>query len=110
MVACSARSSHSAKASSPRWPLPPAVPAPKRHQISCRSSPKKSPAGSTDPAPAEYFPATADRRPGSTGDIADPGQAHACHMESLAQLLALVLTAVALVPAAAHVLELPNKL
>ncbi len=31
-------------------------------------------------------------------------------MESLAQLLALVLTAVALVPAAAHVLELPNKL
>jgi hypothetical protein len=31
-------------------------------------------------------------------------------MESLAGLLALVLTAVALVPAAAHVLELPNKL
>lgn len=31
-------------------------------------------------------------------------------MESLAALLALVLTAVALVPAAAHVLELPNKL
>ncbi len=30
-------------------------------------------------------------------------------MESLAQLLALVLTAVALAPAAAHVLELPNK-
>jgi hypothetical protein len=31
-------------------------------------------------------------------------------MQSLAQLLALVLTAVALAPAAAHVLELPNKL
>jgi hypothetical protein len=31
-------------------------------------------------------------------------------MESLAQLLALVLTAIALAPAAAHVLELPNKL
>jgi len=31
-------------------------------------------------------------------------------MESLVQLLAVVLTAVALVPAAAHVLELPNKL
>ena len=31
-------------------------------------------------------------------------------MESLAQLLALVLTAVALAPSAAHVLELPNKL
>ncbi len=31
-------------------------------------------------------------------------------MESVAALLALVLTAVALVPAAAHVLELPNKL
>jgi hypothetical protein len=31
-------------------------------------------------------------------------------VESLAQLLALVLTAVALAPAAAHVLELPNKL
>jgi hypothetical protein len=31
-------------------------------------------------------------------------------MESLIQLLALVLTAIALVPAAAHVLELPNKL
>lgn len=31
-------------------------------------------------------------------------------MESLAQLLALVMTAVALAPAAAHVLELPNKL
>ena len=31
-------------------------------------------------------------------------------MESLAQLLALVFTAVALMPAAAHVLELPNKL
>jgi hypothetical protein len=31
-------------------------------------------------------------------------------MESLASLLALVLTAVALMPAAAHVLELPNKL
>lgn len=31
-------------------------------------------------------------------------------MESLVQLLALVLTAVALAPAAAHVLELPNKL
>jgi hypothetical protein len=31
-------------------------------------------------------------------------------MESLAQLLALVLTAIALVPGAAHVLELPNKL
>ena len=31
-------------------------------------------------------------------------------MEPLAQLLAVVLTALALVPAAAHVLELPNKL
>ena len=31
-------------------------------------------------------------------------------MESLAQLLALVLTAVALAPSAAHVLELPNTL
>ena len=31
-------------------------------------------------------------------------------MESLAGLLALVLTAVALAPGAAHVLELPNKL
>ena len=31
-------------------------------------------------------------------------------MESLVSLLALVLTAVALMPAAAHVLELPNKL
>ena len=31
-------------------------------------------------------------------------------VESLAQLLAVVLTALALVPAAAHVLELPNKL
>ncbi len=31
-------------------------------------------------------------------------------MESLAGLLALVLTALALVPGAAHVLELPNKL
>lgn len=31
-------------------------------------------------------------------------------MESVAALLALVLTAVALVPTAAHVLELPNKL
>jgi len=31
-------------------------------------------------------------------------------MESVAALLALVLTAVALVPGAAHVLELPNKL
>jgi len=31
-------------------------------------------------------------------------------MESVASLLALVLTAIALVPAAAHVLELPNKL
>jgi len=35
---------------------------------------------------------------------------HAAGMESLASLLALVLTAVALMPAAAHVLELPNKL
>ena len=33
-----------------------------------------------------------------------------CRMESLAALLALVLTALALIPAAAHVLELPNKL
>jgi hypothetical protein len=31
-------------------------------------------------------------------------------MEALAQLLAVVLTALALVPAAAHVIELPNKL
>ena len=31
-------------------------------------------------------------------------------MESVIQLLALVLTALALIPAAAHVLELPNKL
>ena len=31
-------------------------------------------------------------------------------MEPLAQLLAIVLTALALVPAAAHVIELPNKL
>ena len=31
-------------------------------------------------------------------------------MESAIQLLALVLTAIALIPAAAHVLELPNKL
>lgn len=31
-------------------------------------------------------------------------------MESVVQLLAIVLTALALVPAAAHVIELPNKL
>jgi hypothetical protein len=31
-------------------------------------------------------------------------------MESLAQLLAVVLTALALIPAAAHVMEFPNKL
>src|SRR5262245_37358279 len=110
MAGCSGRSSRSAPARMSRWPPRPANPARKRPPHWRKSWLAKSP-GNSDGAGHPPLPAITDTRWVNTGDSALPRQGPMlARMESLAQLLALVLTAVALAPAAAHVLELPNKL